>query len=162
MKKLLLAGIVALFAVTSCSTVKNGKMAQSQRKEFLQLKGDWEITSIVYDKSYKIKPFGENVDADCFVGSHWRFIPNNYSGSYTLNGGGNCPSIIQPIKIDENSQNQFLFKKLQDGVKAKNVADGYALDIVNQATDQFSLQQNIPFEGENVQVTYNFQRTGMK
>ena len=29
---------------------------------------------------YKIKPFDEGADAQCFVGSHWRLIPNNYSG----------------------------------------------------------------------------------
>lgn len=159
MKNLLLTGLVSLFAITSCSTAK---MAQNQRAEFLKLKGDWEITSIDYDKSYKIKPFDENADASCFIGSHWRFIPNNYSGSYTLNGGGNCPSVIQPIKIDENSSNQFLFKKLIDGVKAKNIEQGYALDIIEQNTDQFSLQQNIPYNGNNVIVVYHFQRTGMK
>ena len=162
MKKLLLAGIIGLFAVTSCSSVQKAKTAQVQRSEFLKMKGDWEITSIDYDKSFKIKPFDENADASCFIGSHWRFIPNNYSGSYTLNGGGNCPSVIQPIKIDVNSGAQFMFKKLTDGVKAKNVTAGYSLDVVNQATDQFSLRQNIPFEGQNVTVTYNFQRTYMK
>jgi hypothetical protein len=162
MKKLLLAGIIGLFAVTSCSTIQKAKTAQSQHSEFLKMKGDWEITSIDYDKSFKIKPFDENADASCFIGSHWRFIPNNYSGSYTLNGGGNCPSVIQPIKIDENSGSQFMFKKLVNGVKAKNVTSGYSLDVINQATDQFSLQQNIPFEGQNVKVVYNFQRTAMK
>ncbi|WP_417431463.1 hypothetical protein [Halpernia sp.] len=162
MKKLLLTGIIGLFAVTSCSTVQNAKTAQTQRAEFLKMKGDWEITSIDYDKSFKIKPFDENADASCFIGSHWRFIPNNYSGAYTLKGGGECPSLNQPIKIDYTNSNQFMFKKMQDGVKAKNVVSGYSLDIVNQATDQFSLQQNIPFEGQTVKVTYNFQRTGMK
>jgi hypothetical protein len=34
--------------------------------------------------------------------------------------------------------------------------------LVSQATDQFSLQQSIPFEGEMVNVVYNFERTGMK
>lgn len=162
MKKIFLAGIVCIFAITSCNSVKKAKTVQTQRAEFLQMKGDWEITSIDYDKSYKIKPFDENADASCFIGSHWRFIPNNYTGAYTLNGSGNCPSINQPIKIDYTGSNQFQFKKLQDGVKAKNVLAGYSLDIVNQATDQFSLQQNVPFDGKNVQVTYNFQRTGMK
>ncbi|SFH94488.1 lipocalin family protein [Halpernia frigidisoli] len=159
MKNLLLTGIVSVFALTSCSTAK---MAQTNRAEFLKMKGDWQITSIDYDKSFKIKPFDENADASCFVGSNWRFIPNNYSGAYTINGGGSCPTVSQPIKIDVISGNQFMFKKLVDGTKAKNVTSGYALDLLNQSTDQFSLQQNIPFEGQNVKVTYNFQRTSMK
>lgn len=162
MKKLLIAGVAGLFAVTSCSTIQKAKTSQAQRSEFLKMKGDWEITSIDYDKSFKIKPFDENADASCFIGSKWSFIPNNYTGSYTLNGGGDCPSVMQPIKIDENSSNQFLFKKLENGVKAKNITAGYSLDLVNQSADQFTLQQNVPFEGQNVKVTYNFQRTNMK
>lgn len=163
MKKLLLAGILgtSLFAV-SCSSVKNAGNAQNQRSEFLKMKGDWQIVSIDYDNSYKIKPFDEGADAQCFVGSHWRLIPNNYSGAYTLSGGGSCPALTQPIKFEVKSGNTFMFKKIAAGTKAKQNTAGYTLTLVNQATDQFSLEQNIPFDGENVRVVYNFQRTGMK
>lgn len=161
MKKLLLAGIVgtSLFAV-SCSTVKKAKDAQAVRSEFLKMKGDWQIVSINYDKQYKIKPFDEGADAQCFVGSHWRFIPNNYSGSYTLNGGGSCPSVIQAIKADIKGDT-FTFKKIADGTKAKQNTAGYTLTVINQTTDQFSLEQNVPFDGSTVKVVYNFERTGM-
>ena len=161
MKKLLLAGIVgtSLFAV-SCSTVNKAKDAQAVRSEFLKMKGDWQIVSINYDKAYKIKPFDEGADAQCFVGSHWRFIPNNYSGSYTLNGGGSCPQFIQPIKVDIKG-NVFTFKKIADGTKAKQNTAGYTLTVINNSTDQFSLEQNVPFEGSSIKVVYNFERTGM-
>lgn len=164
MKKLLLAGMLgtAIFAV-SCSGVKNAKTAQNQRSEFLQMKGDWQIVSINYDKSFKVKPFDEGIDAQCFVGSHWRLIPNNWSGAYTVNGGGNCGTgFTQPIKIDVVSGNTFNFKKIADGTKAKQNTAGYTLTLMNASTDQFSLEQNIPFDGENVRVVYNFERTGMK
>jgi len=161
MKKLLLAGIVgtSLFAV-SCSTVNKAKDAQAVRSEFLKMKGDWQIVSINYDKQYKIKPFDEGADAQCFVGSHWRFIPNNYSGSYTLNGGGSCPSVIQAIKVDIKGDT-FTFKKIADGTKAKQNTAGYTLTVINNSTDQFSLEQNVPFDGNSIKVVYNFERTGM-
>ncbi|MCD0454995.1 lipocalin family protein [Chryseobacterium sp. LC2016-27] len=161
MKKLLLAGILgtSLFAV-SCSTVNKAKDAQAVRSEFLKMKGDWQIVSINYDKQYKIKPFDEGADAQCFVGSHWRFIPNNYSGSYTLNGGGSCPSVIQAIKVDIKGDT-FTFKKIADGTKAKQNTAGYTLTVINNSTDQFSLEQNVPFDGNNIRVVYNFERTGM-
>ncbi|WP_209389820.1 lipocalin family protein [Chryseobacterium sp. RR2-3-20] len=161
MKKLLLACIVgtSLFTV-SCSGVKKAGEAQSQRSEFLKMKGDWQIVSIDYDKSYKIKPFDEGADAKCFIGSHWRFIPNNYSGSYTLDGGGSCPKLIQPIKIDIKS-NVFTFKKIAEGTKAKQNTAGYTLNVIEKGTDEFSLEQNVPFEGNTIKVVYNFQRTGM-
>lgn len=159
MKNVLLAGIFGAALTVSCSTAKT---AQQNRAEFLKLKGDWEITSVDYDKSYRIRPFDEGADAQCFVGSHWRLIPNNYSGAYTLNGGGSCPSLTRPIKFEVKDGNIFQFKKIEDGTKAKQNIAGYSLTMVNQGTDQFSLQQNVPFNGEVVRVTYNFQRTAGK
>lgn len=163
MKKLLLAGMLgtSLFAV-SCSSTNKAATSQNQRSEFLKLKGDWQIVSIDYDKQYKIKPFDEGADAQCFVGSHWRLIPNNWTGAYTLNGGGSCPAITQPIKFEVKDGNTFMFKKIAEGTKAKQNTAGYTLTVINQTADQFSLEQNVPFDGDNVKVVYNFQRTGMK
>ncbi|MBP1165398.1 MULTISPECIES: lipocalin family protein [unclassified Chryseobacterium] len=163
MKKLLLAGMLgtSLFAV-SCSSVNKAATSQNQRADFLKIKGDWQIVSIDYDKGYKIKPFDEGADAQCFVGSHWRLIPNNWTGAYTLNGGGDCPAITQPIKFEVKGGNTFMFKKIASGTKAKQNTAGYSLTLINQTTDQFSLEQDVPFEGGNVKVVYNFQRAGMK
>ena len=162
MKNLLLAGIVGVLMSVSCSTVKTAKTAQSDRVEFLKLKGDWEVTSVDYDKNFKVKPFDEGADAKCFVGSHWRLIPNNYSGSYTLSGGGACPSVIQPIKFEVVNGTEFKFKKLLEGSKAKAVTVGYSLNLISQTTDSFSLEQNVPSGSDNVRIVYNFARTGMK
>lgn len=163
MKNLLFAAIIGTsLTAVSCSGVKNAQTAQTQKKEFLQLKGDWEITSVDYAKGFKIKPFDEGADAQCFVGSHWRLIPNNWTGSYTLNGGGSCPSVIQPIKFEVVNGNEFKFKKMLEGSKAKSVITGYSLNLINQTTDGFSLEQNVPSNGENVKIVYNFARTGMK
>ncbi|UKB85131.1 lipocalin family protein [Chryseobacterium sp. MEBOG06] len=163
MKKLLLAGMLgtSLFAV-SCSSANKAATSQNQRADFLKMKGDWQIVSVDYDKGFKIKPFDEGADAQCFVGSHWRLIPNNWTGAYTLNGGGNCPAFTQPIKFEVKDGNTFMFKKIADGTKAKQNTAGYTLTLINQTTDQFSLQQDVPFEGGNVKVVYNFQRAGMK
>ncbi|WP_449399161.1 hypothetical protein [Chryseobacterium wanjuense] len=80
-----------------------------------------------------------------------------------MSGGGTCGAgYTQPIKIDVVSGNTFNFKKIAAGTKAKQNTVGYTLTLTNQTTDQFSLEQNIPFDGENVRVVYNFERTGMK
>lgn len=55
-----------------------------------------------------------------------------------------------------------MFKKVLAGTKAKQNVAGYTLSVINQTTDQFSLQQDVPFEGGSVKVVYNFERTGMK
>ena len=158
MKNLLLAGILGAAISVSCSTAKT---AQSNKAEFLKLKGNWEIASVDYDKNFKVKPFDEGADAQCFVGSQWKLIPNNWTGSYTLNGGGACPSVIQPIKFEVVNGSEFKFKKLLEGSKAKAVTVGYSLNLVSQTADGFSLEQNIPSDGENVRIVYNFVRSGM-
>ena len=159
MKNLLLAGIIGAALTVSCSTAKT---AQSNKAEFSKLKGDWQITSVNYDNNFKVKPFDEGADAQCFVGSHWRLIPNNWTGSYTIDGKGNCPSVIQPIKFEVVNGNEFKFKKMLEGSKAKSVTMGYSLNLTSQTTDQFTLEQNIPSNGENVRVVYNCERTSMK
>ncbi|HAV02042.1 MAG TPA: hypothetical protein DCW95_02400 [Chryseobacterium sp.] len=159
MKKVLLTGILGTAVLMSCSTAKT---AQSHRADFLKMKGDWEITSVNYDRNYKVKPFDEGADAQCFVGSQWRLIPNNWSGSYTLTGGGACPSVVQPIKFEVVNGNEFRFKKMLEGSKAKAVTEGYSLNLVSQTADQFSLEQNVPADGEMVRIVYNFERTSMR
>ncbi|MBW8358313.1 MAG: lipocalin family protein [Weeksellaceae bacterium] len=159
MKNLLITGLVAASLAVSCTTAKT---AQADRAEFLKMKGNWQITSVNYDKNYMIKPFDEGADAQCFVGSLWTLVPNNYTGSYTLNGGGACPVKTQPIKFEVLTGNTFQFKKIPDGTKAKENETGYTLTLLNQTADQFSLQQSVPFEGQNVNVVYNFQRTATK
>ncbi len=159
MKNLLLTGIIGASVLASCSTAKT---AQNNRAGFLKLKGDWQITSVDYNKQYKIKPFGEGADVQCWVGSHWRLIPNNYSGAYTLNGGGDCPQRTQPIKFEVVSGNTFQFKKIAEGTKAKQNDSGYNLTLLSQSADQFSLQQTVPYDGQNINVVYNFQRTASK
>lgn len=160
MKKLALVGILVLLATTSCNSVKKAETAQNDRAEYLKLKGEWQISSVNHNQNLKVKPFDEGADSQCFVGSVWRLIPNNYTGSYSLNGGGDCPSVTRPIKFEVKNGNTFLFKKIADGTKAKQNEAGYSMTLVNQTSESFTLQQSVPFEGEIVNVTYNFVRTG--
>ena len=68
---------------------------------------------------------------------------------------------VLPIMEDflfDVKNNVFSFKKIADGTKAKQNISGYNLTLINSSTDTFALEQNVPFEGENVKVIYNFQR----
>lgn len=167
MKKLFLLSVLgSSLIVTSCKTnnaaTNSGSVsaqeAQTRRADALKMKGTWQIVSVNYDKSFKIKPFDEGADAQCFVGSQWKLIPNNYTGTYTLNGGGDCPSVSQPISFEVTKNNEFKFKKLIDGSKSKAVTAGYVLELQNLSQDQFTLVQNVAFEGQSLRVSYNFQR----
>lgn len=153
MKKVLLTGMIGTLFAVSCSSANQ---AQNARADFMKLKGSWEISSVDYDKQYKIKPFDEGADAQCFVGSQWNLVPNNNSGSYALAGGGDCPTVTRAIKFDVSKEKEFSFKVIDAGVKAKNVTAGYVLDFQNQTPTSFTLVQNVPFEGKILKVYYNF------
>lgn len=153
MKKVLLTGMIGTLFAVSCSSANQ---AQNARADFMKLKGSWEISSVDYDKQYKIKPFDEGADAQCFVGSQWNLVPNNNTGSYALSGGGDCPTVTRAIKFDVSKDKEFSFKVIDAGIKAKNVTAGYVLDFQNQTPTSFTLVQNVPFEGKILKVYYNF------
>jgi hypothetical protein len=157
MKKFLLtAGLGALF-LTACKSQGSATQGSHTLTNY-DLKGEWVVSSVDYDKKFKLKPFHENVDVQCFVGGTWKLIPNNYSGSYSLNGKGDCPMVRQAIKFEVTKNKEFRFKKLQDNVKAKKITEGYVLQLENQQKDSFTLTQSVPFEGEVIKVYYQFQR----
>lgn len=163
MKKILFAcslGIATLGLITSCSS-KNTATNQTRTADtsLYKLKGEWQVTSVNYDnKKFKVKPFDEGAEAKCFEGSIWKLIPNNNSGSYSLLGGASCPSVTQAIKFEVTKNKEFRFKKLVQNVKAKNVVEGYVLQLENHQENSFTLVQNVPFEGEIIKVYYQFEK----
>ena len=62
--------------------------------------------------------------------SIWKLVPNNDSGSYTVIGDDNCPSITQNIIFEITKNKEFRFKRLIQNVKAKNIIDGYVLQTI--------------------------------
>ena len=164
MKKILLAcsfGVASLSLMTSCNSQNSAIIKNTSIREIslYKLKGKWQISSIIYDdKKFKIKPFDEGVDIKCFEKSIWKLVPNNDSGSYTVIGNDNCPSITQNIIFEITKNEEFRFKKLIQNVKAKNIIDGYVLQLENHQENSFTLIQSIPFEGEILKVYYNFEK----
>src|SRR5690554_8086585 len=100
MKKVLALGVLSL-AMFSCKTATSTKNDVATQ---IKLKGEWTLVDVNYSAGYKVTSF-DVADANCFEGSQWKLIPNNNSGTVTLNNPDNCPSfnsrIIWNIKTDE-------------------------------------------------------------
>ncbi|WP_407478033.1 lipocalin family protein [Elizabethkingia anophelis] len=154
MKSLLFAGIFSTIATVS-SPAHNTK--KNMGYDNYKLKGTWKITSIDYDKTYKIKPFDEGADIECFVGSQWTLIPNNNTGSYSISGE-NCPNITTPFRFNVTADGKFAFKKVSKGIKAKTVTAGYFLQLQNQAQNSFDMLQIVGDSSSPVNVVYHFQK----
>ncbi|CAL1520942.1 hypothetical protein [Chitinophaga sp. MM2321] len=162
MKNLSLAALfLALIAIlgSSCSP-KQGVTTDINKSA---VKGNWVLTDIRYEgipDNAKVTVFDE-ASAACFKGSQWILPDNNANGSYTLSSTENgCSPVTQNIVWTLSKQGgvtMFGFKKLLSGVKAKNVTDGYLVEVLG-AGSTMTWKANLNFEGKAAAITYTLQR----
>jgi hypothetical protein len=154
----LLMAIVAVFA-SSCSP----KQGVTQDINKGAVKGNWVLTDIKYEgipENAKVTVFDE-ANAKCFIGSQW-ILPDNYAmGSYTLTSTEDgCSAVTQKIAwtlTKNGGVSMFGFKKLYSGDKAKNVTEGYRMEITG-AGSVMTWRANISFENKSAAIIYTLQR----
>ena len=132
MKKLLLVLItIGLLSCASSKSVRNSKK---------MLKGTWALNSVTHNKMglFNIKLLNDS-SKQCFENSVWEFIPNNNSGSYSidkegcLNGDRNFIFTIEDIG-KESSKHDFLLKPTNSKIKSETNNSGFRLKLL-QLTD---------------------------
>jgi hypothetical protein len=159
MKHLTLAALCLLATVFtfSCKTQKSTGDVNASKGS---LKGNWVVTDISYEgipRGAKVTVF-DQAPAACFKGSQWTF-PNNYNGSYTLTSTDNgCSPATQSI-VWSFDKNMFQFKKVYSGEKAKNVTEGYRLEISSLSGNQMVWRAPVDFEGKTVYIVYTLQKS---
>ena len=127
------------------------------------LKGTWTLNQISYEglassERLRLQLLDEGTEA-CLKGSTW-VLPNNGYGSYTIsqNQQGCLPgqkNIIWSYRT-EADQAIFQYKKLEGGVKAKDITDGYRFKIMSADNNNLVLQSEISYMGKPIYITYNF------
>ncbi|WP_430613697.1 lipocalin family protein [Flavobacterium sp. JP2137] len=151
MKKLIVLSAMALFMV-SCKPTMDAK---SQ----VGLKGNWTLTHVKHIGGEFVKVNSFNIaDSKCFIGSQWKFVSNNNSGSLSLTSGADCPEFDSNFKWTISPSGEFSFKFVDQGEKAKHVTTGYALRVANQSESSFQLVDKIAVGGQTSDVIYQFQR----
>lgn len=158
MKNLMYLSFFAFVLFTSCTNTK--VVADSEKL----MRGNWTISNVSIsgiNQSYVDVNVFDEANSQCFEGSAWYLVQNNASGTYTLNGGANCPSTTTKIKwfvTEENGQMYFNFKKIYEGEKPKNVLDGYKMRVASNTGSTIVLAQDLMFEGNPISVNYTFQK----
>lgn len=154
MKKLLLILVVAL-SVASCKTNTATKL---DNKTESGMKGNWVITSVTYPGSDVIKVNSFQIaDAQCMVGSTWKFVSNNNKGEMLVQKAG-CPTFESNITWFVNKDGNFVLKILE-GEKGKRVNEGYILRVANLNPDNsFQLIDKINVGGKMTDVVYQFNK----
>jgi hypothetical protein len=153
----LFAGILLL---GSCSS--SNKVGSVSRNA---VKGTWTLDQISYEglassERLRLTLLDEGTEA-CLKGSTW-VLPNNGYGSYTIsqNQEGCLPgqkNIVWSFRT-EGDQAIFQYKKLEGGVKAKEITDGYRFRILSADDASMVLQSEVSYEGNQININYSFRK----
>lgn len=151
MKKFVCITLASAFVLVSCGPKLNNA-AQSD------LKGDWTVTDVSYKNEdiFKIKAFGF-MEANCLEGSIWEFIPNNNTGTMTINNA-NCTYNDTPIVWTITSEGVFTLKFVDPSLKAKKVTSGFNLALANQDENSFQLIDYADVAGNKTKIVYQFKK----
>ncbi len=156
---LVMSSIVVL---TSCSSSKNTTSAVVA--EHSTVKGNWVLNSVTYTgvpngEKIKLTLLDEGNEA-CLAGSVWT-LPMNGFGSYNIvnNDKNGCVSGERKINWSfrtENGAQIFQYKRLEDGIKAKKITDGYKFTVASIDNTSMVLQSQVAFESSVITINYNF------
>ncbi|MFH6767451.1 lipocalin family protein [Gaetbulibacter aquiaggeris] len=156
MKKLALSlGIVLM--ILSCGT---SKTVRDSKKI---MKGEWTLSSITYSQAGKYNvTLLNDTSKDCFEGSTWQFIPNNNTGTYTINetscstGTRNFVFTIQEVN-KETGLYDFLLKPTNEKQKSET-NQGFRLRLTSLTDTAMQWQQTVSVDGKPFAITMNFNK----
>jgi hypothetical protein len=143
--------LVALI-LTSCAS-KNG--ATNYKVSKSTISGTWTVSDVSlegFPADYQVtNAFGMAPYKD-FIGSTWQLY-GGYSGYITL-ANGTTQNIYWSL-LNDGATPVFQFKKVDAGEKARNVTEGYRLNV--DATSKNSLTLSSPFQllnGNSARIVY--------
>ena len=150
-----IVGVVALLLLVSCGTPKEVISAKKT------LKGEWTLSDISYDQAgtFEVTLFNDAA-VNCMEGSTWKFIPNNYSGKYVVNGS-ECIStgprnFLWTIPSPDGDGNySFMFKPVD--AKNKSIDNkGFRMTLAYLDQTNMTWIQTVSLEGKPFVITMKF------
>ena len=155
MKKIILILFTGIL-LTACGT---NKVIKESRKT---LKGTWSLNNINYgdaDGVYQVRLF-DDVSSECFVGSVWRFIPNNNFGNYEITGT-NCVGgkryFVWSIPGGKSTTNyDILLKPTDENMNSTMNNEGYRINLDYLSDNSLRLTQTLQVNGKPFTINMNF------
>jgi hypothetical protein len=151
-----LAILAVALVFSACSTTKSATSSSAANVSRGKFVGTWNLTNVSYDGlvANAVQNVFDQAPANAFVGSVWK-LTNSGNGIYTLSGGAS-QTIFWSVYNDPAAGTQFQFKKLYEGDKAKNVQEGYRLNIANISDTGMTLQSPVAVGSGTGYVVYTF------
>lgn len=127
------------------------------------IKGDWTLSDITYSETgtYNVTLLSD-VSKECFEGSTWHFIPNNNTGTYTINqsacseGDRNFVFTIQEVD-KETGLYDFLLKPTNEKHKS-DTNQGFRMKLTSLSDDFMQWQQRLSVDGKPFTISMNFNK----
>ena len=146
--------LVMIMACGSSKTVRSSKKI---------IKGDWTLNSINYNRTgtYNVTLLND-ASKMCFEGSTWQFIPNNNTGTYSINetscstGLRNFVFTIQEINA-ETGLYDFLLKPTNEKSKSET-NQGFRLSLKALSDTVMQWEQTVSLDGKPFNITMNFNK----
>ena len=138
--------------ITSCSSTKNATDLKATNGN---LAGNWTVSDISVDvpADFHVTNVFDEAPYEDFKGSTCNLVRNG-KGSFTLTNGTKEDIYWSTNGSGENAQ--FQFKKL-NGEKARNVDEGYKLQIQNISSNSFVARSPVDLGNDNTgYITYTF------
>jgi hypothetical protein len=157
MKKIIAISTIFLIFV-GCGSTKEFNGIPGKKT----LKGEWQVDDIEFfgaEGTYKAYLF-DKADSHCFKNSVWMFIPNNYTGKFTLtSNSSNCESTTARILwsyYDSNGERSIQFKYIDNNNKSVDPnRRGYRMKIKSLNQTNMKIELNLEHQGSPFSVVMN-------
>jgi hypothetical protein len=157
--------VIALMAIVSVAFTACGPTKGITNSEKRGYSGTWILNNIHFEgipagTKFKATVF-DDVPYSCLQGSQWN-LPANGKGSYVVGSGASeCTPGERFIfwSTEKTGSSQFFqFKRVDGGVKPKNVTTGYRMEVSGLNETSMQLRSPINFEGTSVYIVYDFSK----
>lgn len=145
--------ILSATIILSACAVRSTTSSHVPRDRFV---GTWTLNTVTYEGGLlpsAVQSVFDQARPEDFVGSTWK-LTNSGNGMYTLSSG-----VSQSIfwsSYEGTTGTQFQFKKVYEGEKAKEVTEGYRLDVGSATGSAMVLKTPIPIGTQTGYVVYSF------
>lgn len=156
----ILALCFAVMLLASCggNVVQNTKGTRAANKV---IKGEWTLSSVTYNQSGKYDiTLLRDTSKECFEGSYWKFVPNNYRGTYTINNvgcaGGQRHFIFVVQEVDRTTgYYDFLLKPTNEKFQS-STNEGIRLHLAHLTDNEMRWEQTVHVDGKPFVISMNF------
>ena len=152
--------ILITFLMTTLISCGVSKTVQQSKKI---IKGDWLVESITYSETgtFNVNLFND-ASSSCFEGSSWHFIPNNNTGSYTIEKTqcyeGQRYFVFTIKEIDpETGLYDFLLKPTNEKNKSKD-SYGFRLQLTHLSDLSMKWEQIVTLDNKPFKIYINFSK----